>query len=156
MTRLPLPPGPMGLPIFGNMLDLGRDLLGYMTKCADTYGEVFRLRIEKDRDTIIISHPAYIEHVLAQTNRQFAKGYQRDRVLHLLLGNGLVTSEGEFWLRQRRLSQPAFHRERIEQYGDTMIEYAGRMLIEWTDGEERDIHADMMGVDDEHRGQNAV
>ncbi|MFD0716307.1 hypothetical protein [Paenibacillus sp. GCM10027626] len=51
MTGLSLPPGPKGLPFFGNMFGLGRDLLGYMTKCANVYGEVFR--IEKDRDTIM-------------------------------------------------------------------------------------------------------
>src|SRR6202030_373409 len=61
-----------------------------------------------------------------------------------LFGSGLLTSEGDFWLRQRRLAQPAFHRARIASYADTMVRYADRLLAEWKGGEERDIHAEMM------------
>jgi len=146
VTKLPLPPGPRGLPFFGNLFDISLDLLGFLSKCADEYGEVFRLRIEKDRDTIVITRPEYIEHVLSRTNGLFIKGYQHDRVLHQLLGNGLVTGEGEYWRRQRRMTQPAFHRERVIRYGETMIAFAERMLSNWKDGEERDIHSEMMNV----------
>jgi cytochrome P450 len=61
-----------------------------------------------------------------------------------LVGNGLLTSEGEFWRRQRRLAQPAFHRQRISSYGDVMVEYARRMISSWQPGEERFIDRDMM------------
>jgi len=61
-----------------------------------------------------------------------------------LVGNGLLTSEGEVWKRQRRLAQPAFHRQRISAYGDVMVDYAQRMIAMWRAGEVRDIHRDMM------------
>src|SRR4029453_11213451 len=58
-------------------------------------------------------------------------------------GNGPVTSEGEFWRRQRRLAQPAFHRQRISSYGDVMVEYAERAITNWKENEERDLSRDM-------------
>jgi cytochrome P450 len=90
-----------------------------------------------------ISHPDFIEQVLVAHNRKFIKG----RILRKnrrLFGDGLLTSEGDFWLRQRRLAQPAFHRARIASYADTMVKYADRLLAEWKGGEQRDIHAEMM------------
>ena len=62
------------------------------------------------------------------------------------MGNGLLNSEGDFWLRQRRLEQPAFHRARVYAYGETMVAYTGRLLETWRDGEARDVHKDMMRV----------
>jgi len=63
-----------------------------------------------------------------------------------LFGEGLLTSEGDFWLRQRRLTQPAFHRARVAAYGTTMVEYAERAMRGWNSGEVRDIHEDMMEI----------
>ncbi len=63
-----------------------------------------------------------------------------------LFGEGLLTSEGDFWLRQRRLAQPAFHRARVAAYGTTMVEYAERAMRGWKSGEVRDIHEDMMEI----------
>jgi len=63
-----------------------------------------------------------------------------------LFGEGLLTSEGDFWLRQRRLTQPAFHRARVAAYGTTMVEYAERAMRGWKSGEVRDIHEDMMQI----------
>src|SRR6185436_10561047 len=73
----------------------------------------------------------------------FMKGEGLQRAKRLL-GEGLLTSEGEFHLRQRRLAQPAFHRQRIAGYGATMVEYAERACGEWREGETRDIARDMM------------
>lgn len=93
----------------------------------------------------LLSHPEHIEFVHVHTGRLFDKGYS-EPATQALLGNGLVTSEREFWLRQRRMIQPAFHRERIAGYGQIMTEYALRLVAGWQEGEERDIHADLMRV----------
>ena len=93
--------------------------------------------------TIFINHPDLIEEVLVTNARRYSKG----RVLRAnkhVFGEGLLTSEGEFWLRQRRLAQPAFHRARIASYAATMVEYSQRLLETWRDGEERDAHQEMM------------
>jgi len=106
------------------------------------YGDIVTMRYYNFR-VFFISHPDSIEQVLVTDNRKFIKG----RILRKnkqLFGNGLLTSEGDFWLRQRRLAQPAFHRGRVASYADTMVRYASRIASEWRNGEERDIHAEMM------------
>ncbi|PZD96995.1 cytochrome P450 [Paenibacillus sambharensis] len=137
-------PGPRPIPILGNFLDLGSNPLKFFSTCTDKYGPVIKLTLEKDRDMYILSRPEDIRYVLVNTQKQFKKGYQRDPILKLVLGNGLITSEGEFWLRQRRLTQPAFHQHRINSYAEAMTHSASRMLEGWRDGEIRDIHQDMM------------
>ena len=62
----------------------------------------------------------------------------------MLLGDSLLANEGEFWRRQRRLAQPAFHRQRINDYGEVVVACTERMLANWQDGETRDIHQEMM------------
>lgn len=139
-----LPPGPKGVPFLGNLPDFGRDPLDFLTKCAEKYGDVVRIRFEKKNEIFLINHPHYIKDVLMNSNRIFAKGYQKDPIMSLLLGNGLLTSEGDFWMRQRRLLAPAFHHQRIDSYSEVMVSFAERMAVSWEDGEIRDIHADMM------------
>src|SRR5215467_15305236 len=106
------------------------------------YGDIVTMRYYTFR-VYFISHPDYIEQVLVTDNRKFIKG----RILRKnrqLFGNGLLTSEGDFWLRQRRLAQPAFHRARVASYAAIMVEYTQRLLENWGDGEECDVHQRMM------------
>jgi cytochrome P450 len=91
----------------------------------------------------LLSDPDLIEQVLVTDNRNFVKPYIY-QFLRPALGNGLLLSEGDFWLRQRKLMQPAFLRQRIETYGTAMVSHTQRMLARWRDGETRDLHADMM------------
>jgi cytochrome P450 len=91
----------------------------------------------------IVNNPDYIRDVLVTHNRKFMKGEGLQRAKRLL-GEGLLTSEGEFHLRQRRLAQPAFHRQRIAGYAATMVEYAVRDCDRWRAGETRDIAREMM------------
>jgi cytochrome P450 len=90
----------------------------------------------------LLNHPDHVEYVLVQNNRNFIKS---KGVRHSLgfLGDGLLTSEGSFWRRQRRLAQPAFHRERIDAYGGVMVECAERAISGWKGSETRDVHEDM-------------
>jgi cytochrome P450 len=121
---------------------LNENPLEFFSKLARNYGDVAGIRVVNFR-TIFINHPDAIEEVLVTHARRYIKG----RVLRAnrhVFGEGLLTSEGDFWLRQRRLAQPAFHRARIASYAATMVEYAQRMLENWRDGEERDAHQEMM------------
>jgi cytochrome P450 len=141
-TPSKLPPGPSPESWMASFKNYSRDPLSIMPKLAREYGDIVTMRYYNFR-VYFVSHPDYIEQVLVSDNRKFIKG----RVLRKnrqLFGNGLLTSEGDFWLRQRRLAQPAFHRARIASYAGTMVRYAERLLAEWKDREERDIHAEMM------------
>jgi cytochrome P450 len=139
----PLPPGPKGNLILGVMPQFNRDTLGFIERCRD-YGDVVRMRFLY-LTVHFIYNPAHIEYVLSTNARNFIKSRSlRSPFFRRLVGNGLLTSEGEDWKRQRRLAQPAFHRQRISSYGDVMVEYARRMAAAWNKGEVRDIHRDMM------------
>ena len=136
------PPGPPSNLIRSLFGAMRQNPLEYFTAMAQQYGDISGMRIGNFR-TLFISHPDLIEDVLVNNARKYHKG----RILQAnkyLFGEGLLTSEGDFWLRQRRLSQPAFHRERINSYAATMVEYTEQLLATWRDGEQRDIHEEMM------------
>jgi cytochrome P450 len=137
-----LPPGPSPDSRSGSFRNYSRDPLGFLPTLGREYGDIVTMRFYKFR-VYYVNHPDYIEEVLVNQARKFIKG----RILRAnkgLFGNGLLTSEGDFWLRQRRLAQPAFHRARIAAYAETMVRLAERMLEGWRDGESRDVHAEMM------------
>jgi len=141
-TRKKFPPGPNDGLKRWSLGPLNNNPLEYFTKLARDYGDVAGIRV-LNFGTIFINHPDTIEEVLVTNARKYSKG----RVLRAnrhVFGDGLLTSEGEFWLRQRRLAQPAFHRARIASYAATMVEYTQRILEGWRDGEERDAHQEMM------------
>jgi cytochrome P450 len=142
-VKLKFPPGPsFGLRRWSLGPLNNDDPLGYFSGLVREYGDLVGLRILNFR-ILLLNHPDHIEDVLVNHPRKFIKG----RVLKAnkrVFGSGLLTSEGDFWLRQRRLAQPAFHRARIATYASTMVEYTERLLNEWQDGEERDIHKEMM------------
>lgn len=93
----------------------------------------------------LLSHPDHARDVLVTHQRNFKKGRALEQA-RLLLGNGLLTSEGDEHMRQRRLMQPAFHRQRIAAYGETMVRFAQRRAASWHDGTTLDIHAEMMSL----------
>ena len=136
-----MPPGPRPRR-FGEFLRLiATDKLELFARMAD-HGDVTQIRIGP-RQVALLMHPDDIKCVLVTHQRSFNKGRSLGRT-KTLLGEGLLTAEGEFHLRQRRLVQPAFHRERFSAYGVTMVQYAARAHASWRDGERRDMHADMM------------
>ncbi len=141
-TRKKFPAGPSeGLKRW-SLGPLNDNPLEYFSKIASEYGDIAGLRVLNFK-SIFINHPGLIEEVLVTNARNYSKG----RVLRAnrhVFGKGLLTSEGDFWLRQRRLAQPAFHRARIASYAATMVEYTRRMLDGWRGGEERDAHQEMM------------
>ena len=138
------PPGPKGSPIMGVMREFNRDSLGFIERCARDHGDVVWMRFLYV-PALFLYHPNDIEYVLFTNSKNFIKSMSlRSNFFQRLVGNGLLTSQGEEWKRQRRLSQPAFHRDRIATYAKTMVEYTQRLISSWPEGETRDIHRDMM------------
>ncbi|WP_207955857.1 cytochrome P450 [Rubrobacter marinus] len=138
----PLPPGPRGSFLTGNLPEYVPDQLGFLERCAREYGDVTRLRF-LNVPLYLLSHPDHVEYVLVRNNRNFIKD-RAERSGLRFLGQGLLTSEGDYWRRQRRLAQPAFHRQRISAYGRTMVESAEGLLdASWRDGATRGIQEDM-------------
>jgi len=135
------PPGPYGGLKGWSFGPLNENPLEFFSGLARDYGDVAGIRVVNFR-SIFINHPSAIEEVLVGHPRRYVKG----RVLRAnrhVFGEGLLTSEGDFWLRQRRLVQPAFHRPRIAAYAETMVQYTQRMLETWRAGEQRDVHREM-------------
>src|SRR5436309_11645659 len=141
-TGKKFPPGPSEGMRRWSLGPLNDTPLEYFTKLAREYGDVAGIRVLNFK-TIFVNHPDLIEEVLVTNARKYSKG----RVLRAnrhVFGEGLLTSEGDFWLRQRRLAQPAFHRARIAAETVTMREYTQRMVHGGQGGQERDAHQEMM------------
>ncbi len=134
-----------GLPLIGNLLELRRNPIDLFTEVA-AIGDVVDVRFAHVRYFLVNSADA-AHHVLVENNRNYVKSPSY-KALKLVLGEGLVTSDGEFWRRQRRLSQPAFHRDRIASFVEAMVDETDRMLARWeaSVGEVIDVHAEMMNL----------
>jgi cytochrome P450 len=125
---------------------LRNDPTGLLLTAQRTYGDVCEYRMA--RRLCFVFHPEGVQHVLKENARNYDKrtiGYQK---LKLALGDGLLTSEGDFWLKQRRIIQPAFHRDRLRHFGEVMTGSAEEMLIRWREsaraGRPLDVAAEMM------------
>lgn len=116
--RPALPPLLPGKPIVGNVFDLARDQLGFLQHLA-SLGPVSRFRMF-NQTVYQISEPAEIQHVLQDNARNYIKGKLFD-FMRNMVGNGLFVSDGEFWLRQRRMMQPAFHQRRLVSLVEGMV-----------------------------------
>ncbi len=138
------PPGPKGRFLIGNLLEFDRNPLSFLTRCARQYGDVVYLSAPF-LSFYLINRPDLIEYALVTNNRNFIKDKGlRMRSARRLFGNGLLTSDGDFWIRQRRLTAPAFHREQVAGYGEVMVACTERMIETWHSGQSRDIHQDVM------------
>ena len=142
MNNPHLPPGPKRRLFGGNFLGFRRDPLYYLQSLAHEYGDIVFFRMGP-QDVFFLNHPDYVRDVLVTHNQSFKKGRALQRAKRLL-GEGLLTSEGEFHRRQRRLAQPAFHRQRVASYAQMMVAYAAQTSERWQDGERRDISEEMM------------
>lgn len=135
-------PGPRGLPFIGSLAGYYRDPLGFVRRVADRHGDVARINVA-GIPFYLLSHPDPIHEVLVTKSRDFGKG-ALGAERRLLFGSGLATNEGDDWRRQRRLSQPAFHRQRIAAYGAVMAEHANRRIADWPEGRPIDLHERVM------------
>jgi cytochrome P450 len=140
-----VPPGPKGLPLVGMALTLRHDPLEGLRTIAREYGDIVRFHVI-GQERILLNHPDWINQVLVIQHNKFHKSELTRRVTVRMLGQGLLISEGEFWRRQRRLAQPAFHRNRVNDYAATMLELTESHLRAWQDGEERNIGQEMTAL----------
>ncbi len=119
------------------------DPLKFFTTLAHDHGDIVRFRLgDHEHDLYLLNHPDYIRDVLVTQDRNFTKWFAVDRIKEVL-GEGLFVSEGEFHRRQRRLSQPAFHGERIATYAEQMVSLAVQLRERWKDGAVFDICREM-------------
>jgi cytochrome P450 len=136
------PPGPSRTLASVLPFGLRRDPLAYITNLARTHGDIAHT-VAAGEHLVLLSHPQLVKDVLVTHQRNFRKGRGLERARRLL-GDGLLTSEADTHLRQRRLIQPAFHKERIAAYASAMTEYADRVQRGWTDGGTVDASQEMM------------
>lgn len=142
LTTANYPPGPKGKPLFGSLLDFRRDMPGFLAKVAKKYGDIVYFKLGPQK-AFLLNHPDIIKDVLVTHYRNFLKGPGIERSKPLL-GNGLLNSEGDFHLRQRRIIQPVFNQTRIATYGKVMVEYAYNTSERWEEGATLDMHNEMM------------
>src|SRR5262249_23708176 len=138
MLKLGLPPGPKGTLIAGNLREFSEQRLDFFLRVAREYGDIASFRFGPRR-VFLVSPPDLIEQVLVTDAKHSVKHFGA-RNYKPVLGNGLVTSEGDFWLRQRRLAQPAFLKSRVLSYAPVMSQLTRDMLARWHSGQAVDIH----------------
>lgn len=136
-----LPPGPSAWTPLGQLLPIRRDVLGFLTGLARQYGDVAWFTVGPIR-AVLLSHPDLIQDVLITNHRNFVKGRPL-RLAKELLGEGLLTSEGETHARQARIVGPVLHPQRLPGYAPVVAEYARRAGERWSDGSPIDILEEM-------------
>lgn len=123
-------PGPNGLPVLGSALEVQRNIAGFFHS-GYSYGDVWSFTVPrgfKGRMLVsVVLRPEHAEYVLKTNAGNYRKSAAYRRLGHII-GEGLITSEGDFWRRERRLSQPAYHRRRIEGLADMIVSATERMI----------------------------
>ncbi|MEO5959235.1 MAG: cytochrome P450 [Opitutaceae bacterium] len=140
-------PGPRGHWLLGNLREFRRDVLGLIVDSAREFGDVVRFRLGT-RVVHLLNHPDHAEYVLVRNARNFDKRTRSAQLIKAITGEGLLTSNGEFWQRQRRLLQPAFHHRNIAGFATEMTAATAAMLERWREcavrGETLDVASEMM------------
>lgn len=139
---LDFPPGPRGPVFFGSLFDLQRDILSFISGSVRDYGDVVGFRI-LGKPFCLLGSPDGIERVLVRDADRFIKSADY-RKLAWVVGNGLLTSQGELWKRQRKLAQPIFHNDRVKAYVPIFVRHAEQAAASWQSSGEVDVHEGMM------------
>ena len=162
-----LPPGPKGLPLLGNMLQLRRDQLGFLLEVQRRYGRMATIHIGRT-PVVLLFRPEHIRYVLTEnprnfTNREVAGGLVFGKLLLFsllartfsnkvteglsqMVGDFLLTTDGSYHDRQRRLLQPAFSRRRVENYSGMIVQYTREAVERWQPGMEVDMASEMQAL----------
>jgi cytochrome P450 len=142
------PPGPTGAEMLRGIRRMRRDTLGWLTEVADCYGDVVAFPVPGS-PVLLLRHPDAVQQVLQANSRNYGKRTVQYETLSLITGRGLLTSDGAEWMRRRRLTQPAFHRDRLLGVAGDVAIAGQRLLDEWDrriDGDVVDVDAAMMRV----------
>ncbi len=153
-TRLRFPPGPRGLPLLGSVLPMVRDPLAFFSKMTLEYGPLSHALVG-GAHLYWVNDPSLIEDFVVGNHKSSIKDLPT-RELKVLVGNGLLTSEGELWRRQRKLAAPAFQPRRITGYERAMVTCAERVFQGFGEGETRDFHVDSMRLTLEIAGETLL
>ena len=162
-----LPPGPKGLPLLGNVLRFRHDQLNYLLKLEQTYGRMATVSIGKT-PVVLLFRPEHVRYILIEnprnfTNREVAGGLifgnllvltllagsftsKATQGLHDLVGDGLLTTDGDFHRWHRRLLQPAFSKRRVENYAGMMVQYTRETIERWRPEAQIDIAHDLQAL----------
>ena len=143
------PPGPRGSLLLGSAPAIARDPLAAYSAMAREYGDIVRIRFVF-WSTYLLFHSDHVRHVLQEKHTNYSKDLYTYRMLRPVVGNGLVTNDGADWLRQRRLIQPAFHRQRLARVGGVAVATCEEMLERWStfarEGRPVDVSAEMLRI----------
>jgi len=141
INKSKLPPGPKTKSPLGYLFSYRRDSIGFLKKISKEYGDIVHFKIGNIR-VVLLNHPDYIKEVLSTHHKDFVKGRPLKMAKHLL-GEGLLTSEGEYHKTHSRIIQPAFHRNMIESYVPAMTNVIAQITNKWQDGMKADMKDEM-------------
>lgn len=132
---------PKGHLLFGHAREMNRDTLGFMLDTLE-FGDLVKIKYGPF-PLYVVNHPDLFHDVLVSQHEHYHKSRTTKRGLYPVVGEGLFTSDGELWKRQRKLAQPAFHTKRIAGYAEIMVNYSQRLIHEWQDGTRIDVEGAM-------------
>ena len=140
MATKQTPPGPRGLPFVGNTHQWARDPNAFRERCAEQYGPVVNFEM-LGWDTYMVTDPEEIERILVSESDRFPKHDDSNSELKQIVGDGLITSQGDLWERQREAIQPAFYMDHIREYADIMVSRSEEASARWSAGEQVEMRA---------------
>lgn len=143
MTKPPLPPGPDDWMIVRLWKAWTASPLEWMQQLARDHGDVIYMKLGH-RDLAMVSHPDHIQDMLVTHKWNFTKRRVDEKEWRMFLGEGLLDSDGDFHMHERRLMEPAFKHDRLTMYGSMMADYARRHAERWNAGERVDMHREML------------
>lgn len=137
-------PGPQGRPVLGVMPEMVKDMLGLFTNTARDYGGIAQFKL-LGKSYLLVTNPNYVKYILQDNYKNYIRGRSVETG-RVLLGNGLPLIDGDFWLRERRLLQPAFHRERLGKLTNTITGIISQFMQGWV---EKTEHNQTLDLDEE-------
>ncbi len=135
------PPAPEGLPLFGNTFEFARSPFEFVDKAIDECGDIYRMELP-GTEVYVLANPKYFKQVLVTDSNAFGKTPD----FHRAFGDGLLSTEGSQWSRQRGILQPLFSLDRIKEYGDSMVNATQRRLATWEGGETIEMESEMQDL----------